>query len=262
MPEPFIISPAGFIVEYSYASPANGLGTFGPPAIRQPLPGAALSVRSPGQYAFPYQMSGRQGRIRIVFTTGTAGTARALAFLVDNGDAPTKFLGIGLDTSNRPTVYMHNASGGLVGVFVPSGGAIAADLTLTLDLSWHSSLALSNTRQALLTLDGVDASGSWSTDPSTPWLPFAPAALLVGSVGASSFQSLSAFNGVLKDVQVSATTAVQPIAAPLGFPDTFLVDPDDLATIVDQIDVLLRPKAFLFTSDTADVTDSVVTALS
>lgn len=197
MAESFIISPAGYIGEYNVSSQMTNAYI--------PMQNQALVVPSVGQYSLT--LGGQRGTLEATIVAGATGSARAVAFLVENGDAPTRFLGIGLDTSNRPTAFIHNTLGTLVGVFAGSGAAFAVGTVMKLRLAWDSAamVNVAGSQFASIKVNGVLATGTWSTDPNAAWVPFVPSALHVGSVGNSSFQSLSPANATFTRVEVASS---------------------------------------------------------
>jgi len=205
MPDNFMISPAGFILDYAVATPPTvGVG-LKPNFVWQPLPGMVTFMNSTGDVPLNATVSGTQGTLQAICTAGTAGAAQVVAFLVDNITTPTLFLGISLDTTNRPCAWILDAHGTTVAHFANSGSAVVSGTPMTINLAWNSAAAVQSTHFAELKVNGAIPTGTWSTDATTAWTPFQPTALLVGDQGKSTFQSLGAFVGTVQKVQVTNT---------------------------------------------------------
>lgn len=269
----FFISPAGYVAEYNYETPPFRGQTQAPYTVTQIVPGQVISARTSGPYSLHFPMNAVQGLMRVRFTPGTLGLARALAFLVDSVATPTKFLGIAIDADNRPLVFIQNRDGAFVVKFTDLGPSYPAGTQVTFTLAWKAVDG-----SASIAINGVGTSTTWTLYPSGAWSAFTPTALLVGSVY-SNFQNLTDFNGTIGRVEVLTVPGVYPSAIPVSDYNHFSEDPlvtGDLVTMTGGTR-LVGPNDGLYVSDAAEigwvrqaipgldsyiVTDAVETALS
>lgn len=201
-----ILSPAGFIIDVGVVAPVNGTGTMGQQYVAPLLPGGAFHTRGTGTFDLSDKMvSGRQGALSVTLTTGTAGSAQAVALLALS---PTAMLGIALDTSNRPYALLKDVFGTTVGQSKPLSTAIAAGVPLTITLSWNSQGVVFGGRFASFTVGGVVT--DWTISPVAAWSWLTPSLLHIGtSLGALG---LSNFTGTIGIVQLGS----QVVAPPAG----------------------------------------------
>jgi hypothetical protein len=144
--------------------------------------------------------SGQQGTIELLFVTGAVGVARSLCYLVDNPVNPTNYLGVGIDTSNRPFVSWTDELGVVNALVIPSTAAIGENRIVKVRATWNSVQVIDGTRHGTFTVNGeAIPTGDWSTDPIAPWGYFPSTHLLLGmGIGGASD-----FNGEIKLCQVS-----------------------------------------------------------
>lgn len=200
-----LLSPAGFVVRLDVGSPVNGAGNFKMGVVAPPPPVGAIQVVGSGETPVT-TFSGIRGTLDFQFTTGAAGTARAVAFLADASLSPTHYLGIAVDATNRPYLLIKNIAGTTVAQSTPTGPAIGAGVLLRVRAVWDASSVVysSDTPEyAAIEVNGAGSS-SWATNPGASWSSFTPTVLLAGiPVGA-----LAAFNGILNLLQVSPQVAL------------------------------------------------------
>lgn len=242
MAELFDVTSAGYLREYLYAVP----GTFG--ITSAPTLAQIASVRTTGVY--PVKMNGTRGMIDASFTVGAPGAAQAVAFLVDRVPVPTRFLGIGVDATNRPVAYLQDVNGTSVGVFALGDAALIAGTKVHVVLSWNAAGTIDRLRYAAVRSNGDLEWSNWTTPPTASWTPFTPAMLIVGSTEGASFQSLGSFNGTIQRIVV-LTTLVSSTAAEAG---TYNVLAGDTMAASDTIRF-----NYYTLSDTASILDSVTT---
>jgi len=277
MSDLFFISPAGYRADYNQKQPAA------PFVVEAVAPGQILTVQSTGEFALDQAMNAKQGQIHVRALTGVPGTPRALAFLVDNVSAPTRFFGFGLDSGNRPMVFMQDRDGTLIGEFTSlSTDEVGEGYFLDLVLAWQSTAALSGTRFALVTQYGQLDFG-WATDPTASWTPFVPTGLLVGTINGTvspgSFESLEYFNGTIQRVRVitlpgthtsetsdTLTSRFQVVSDALVLSDALVVSDSMLEILSDTLavsDTVLTTASLLQAlSESMAVSDGVTTALT
>lgn len=192
MPEFTMISPAGYLVSINHPNYSN-------PDVFRPTTQSKGIFNTIG--AMPLSgWLGRQGTIMAAATVGATGSARAIAFLVDRYPSPTKYIGIAVDSSNRPYAQMSvDGVGTVIGRSTSSGSIITAGSPINVRLAFNALAPVHNSWMAAFQIDDVTI-GVWSTDPDTTWTPFIPAFLLVGipPVG-----GISALNGAIRHVQLS-----------------------------------------------------------
>lgn len=203
MNEPIIIYPAGYIGLMDYAP-------FGV-SIIEPLQTPGLIARTTGVYPLNYGLCGTQGTIEASFTVGAAGSGRLLVFLVDQWPSPTKYIGIGLDSSNRPYALMSvDGLGTVYGQSSPTLPAFASGTSLTARLSYNLRSPLYETRTAVIQVND-ETEGDWVPDPVVTAYGFTPGALVVGLAGLS----LAAFNGAVRWVQACGDAEIEVVSLPV-----------------------------------------------
>ncbi len=239
----------GLVREYNYAVP----GTF----LTRPAPTLAevIWMRSPGVESLV--MNGERGTIDLTFTVGTAGTAQAVAFLTDRTPTPTRFLGIGLDSSNRPHAYIMGHAGTEVGVFALADEDIPAGTRLHITLTWDAEAAVDGSRFAMVQLDGVVMGTGWTTNPVATWVPFTPTTIVVGDLDSASFESLGSFTGTIERVVVLRTTLTPPASGEETFDFLF----SDAAVVSDAV-ILATANFGMVLSDSGVLSDEVTTLKS
>ena len=203
MSEQFMISPAGFIAHINHGAIPPNLDVY------RPLDGEVVAVPTTGVVSLSGYL-GRQGTILASITVGAAGTARAVAFLVDRWPSPTKYIGLGLDTTNRPFAKMNVRGTGVSGQSLPSGPAVINGDPLNICIAFNALAAISGEFMATFQVDGATL-GVWSIDPIGPWTPFVPTVLLVG---VSPGGGLADLNGVVRHVEVSSKVALSSRTVP------------------------------------------------
>jgi hypothetical protein len=197
---PFMISPAGFVIDLSLIQRADG-SVVPTPSVSQLLPGGSVQVTGVGDHLLSGRLSGRQGTLDVSLITGAPGSARAVAFLVNNAMTPTKYIGIALDASNRPFALL-SVDGALTvyGQSTPSSAPLIAGTPLLCRLAFSSTGVIVGGFFAAFELGGDDNLQDWAVYPSTAWSSFMPTHLLLG-VG--NLGGLADFNGKLNTVQGS-----------------------------------------------------------
>lgn len=196
----FIISPAGFLIGMKQVQAPDGTVVPTPNVVQQ-LPGGSVLLSGIGDHPLSGRLSGRQGTLDVSLVTGTPGSARAVAFLVNNAMTPTKYIGIALDASNRPFALL-SVDGALTvyGQSTPSSAPLIAGTPLLCRLAFSSTGVIEGGFFAAFELGGDDNLQDWVTYPSTAWSYFVPTYLLLG-VG--NLGGLADFNGKLNSVQAS-----------------------------------------------------------
>jgi hypothetical protein len=202
---PFIISPAGFIVDVNFGGPfVPGSGSFGSSIVTPVTPGGVILTRGTGQQKIS-GVSGIQGTLECYFTTGAPGTACVVA-MITNGAG---FIGIGLDATNQPVGFVSDILGASVAQLTLPTGAIAAGTALTVRLVWNAT-----TPQVLLEVSSKNA-----FPPSlAKWTPFAPTSLWGGS-GGGLVQGFGDFNGTILRIQVANTADLLASASASSVPE-------------------------------------------
>jgi hypothetical protein len=195
-----ILMPTGLVMDVGVIAPVNGTGNYGPQIVSPVMPG--IRVNGTGQFPVD-RLSGRRGTLRVSFVTGTAGgTGQAVAALSIVGT--TRFLGLMLDTSNRPIVLIRDQYGTAIAESEPLvGGALAAGVPIEVVFSWDSTGIVAEGLFAgvLIRYGTYDRVPGWTIAPSAPWATFTPNVLYVG-MPPTGFP-LVAFTGSIKVVQVS-----------------------------------------------------------
>ena len=240
---PFIISPAGFIMDLNWnpSGPQNGFANLspghnpnktpssgrGPGAVTPPLPGAVVQLVGTGEFPVVGQLNGPRGTIQANFVTGTAGPAQAIAMLIGDTAPITQFLGITIDSQNRPKFEITDSTGALIAYSTPSGAAVPSGTPFQISLSWDATgLFLSS--YIFFMINNIPIATTIITMPSTGWSPFVPVAML-GSVG--GYGSLNSFGGSLIKMQASnAVITESPIPHGHPLPDGALIHGDSAVT--------------------------------
>lgn len=180
----------------------TGSGQYTPPTISPAVGGISMS----GIGDFPltgYNVTGRQGELDVVFTTGTAGTTQHVVALVDKVPTPVGYLGVFLDTQNRPYVVVTDVSGSIVAQTTPLGAAIPAGAVIHAFVEWNSVAAINGPDFVAIEVGEV-ALENWGKEPATAWTPFQPTILAAGD----GFGSYSVLTGSIGNVQIGTGTAV------------------------------------------------------
>lgn len=132
----------------------------------------------------------------------TVSPTRTVCVLTDDPTAPTRYIAIKLDSTNRPFVQITDALGTVVGAVTPGSAAIGASRTVAIRLAWDSANAvdtLSGRRASLRVERELVLSAPWTTNPTANWASFQPTHIMLGvALGADAD-----FNGVISAVQVS-----------------------------------------------------------
>lgn len=239
MNEPIIVYPAGYIGLMDYAP-------FGV-SIVKPLQAPGLIARTLGVYPLNYGLCGTQGTIEASFTVGATGSGRLLVFLVDQWPSPTKYIGIGLDSSNRPYALMSvDGVGTVYGQSSPTWPTIASSTSLRARLAYNLRDPLYETRTAVMQVND-ETEGNWVPDPLVTAYGFVPGALVIGPAGLS----LSAFNGSVKWVQVSGEAETVVVSLPIE--EAFL------ATLAASSSVFFQP-GFVLSIDSGLTGESGLTS--
>lgn len=197
MPDPIIISPAGFIAEYNWPSyPLRGIGQAPSTVALAQKAGGSIIARGVGETDLVQPIGGAQGTLDIqVVTPGTGNLA--VAFLVDNAMTPHAYCGISLDASVRPVVTITDVNGTVVAHNTSSAVAGVIGSPVSIHLTWSASTAISGARFVELLVNGIAiTSGDWSTNPITAWVPFTPKALLLGTGNLGSFADFTPTHGI------------------------------------------------------------------
>ena len=165
--------------------------------------GAQSLTVIPGQGS---RLSGVRGSIDLLILTGAAGTARTVCFLTDSLTAPTKYLAVKIDASNRPRVVFTNNAGTIIGAVTPSYAAIEANQNVTIRFTWDSTAPVeaASARQASLRVNReLVPAANWATNPVAVWNSFQPTHIMLGG-------SLSDadFNGSILALQASNLVVV------------------------------------------------------
>lgn len=205
---------AGRFVQNNMATPTAGVGTptwasgssMLAATVLPILPGVAFDARGTGRFDLTTdtklgpRVSGRQGSIDLAFVAGATGTARTLAYLTDSLTSPTRYILLGIDTSNRPRLVIKDELGTTVASVTPSYTAIASGQTVLVRMTWDSLNPVYGTRQASLRVNReLIPDGDWATDPTADWTHFQPTHLVLGA----GLAGASDFNGTISLVQVS-----------------------------------------------------------
>lgn len=193
-PGPIMLSPAGYVVRLPESTYVPGSGTYGIPVVTPVAPGAGLITAGTGDHSVT--LAGSSGTLDCQITTGATGAARSVAYLVDNAAAPTAYLGVSLDVSNRPYVVVTDISGTVVAQSDTTGPVNPTGTPLHVTLTWDCRHAFNGSDFVLISINGVTAN-LWVTEAKVPWTPFVPASLLVG------YGFGAAFNGTVGIIQVT-----------------------------------------------------------
>lgn len=232
MPDtPFMIGANGLIADVSFngfaspgmatvglvpniatgETPNTNTPTPGPWVVTQLLPGSVIQLTGGGEYdlisganglqgvgdgnpSSPVLGAGIRGSMQVDYVTGTAGGAQGLLFVVGNVGPSTMYVGLSLDSSNRPTFTITDDTGTPKVEGTPSGSAVPAGVPFQLRLFWDATGIVLPSFVAFL----VNGVAQAFTPASGAWTPFVPTAVLYGR-GAVSF---GAFTGRLNKVQV------------------------------------------------------------
>ena len=195
-------SPSGAIIRYNVVgwSP-TGTGNWQPPVVSPRVGG--ISTAGTGNIALSgYYATGNQGTVDVVFTTGTAqASPQFVAGIMDTVSTPVGYLGIFLDTSNRPYCIVTDVNGNIVCETVPLGAAIPAGIMLHCQLEWNSLGAISGADFVVFSV-GDASEVDWTTEALVAWTPFAPGWFSVGQ----AFDTYVAFAGTMGNAQLGVTT--------------------------------------------------------
>lgn len=178
---------------------SNNEGTYQNPIVTNPVGG--ISSGGIGDLSLTgYNTPGPAGTLQADITTGTVGVASMhVVACVDQIPTPTMYLGIFLDTSNRPFAVVTDDTGVIVAQSTPAGPVIPAGTPLTINLQWNAAAAYVN-------LMIGETTAAWTTYPATPWTPFTPAWMMVGD----GFSAYVAFTGRNRNVQLGPFNADPP----------------------------------------------------
>ncbi len=233
---PFVIGANGMIADVSFIGYGPGYATVGvqpnigpgespnfgqaaspgPWRVTQLLPGALVQLRGGGEYDLPStsrsplqgigagsspQLGGTMGSVQVDLLTGAAGSATPVVYLssqVGLGvSVPTVYIGVFLDSTNRPTFTITDVNGAIKAQGSPSGAAVLSGTPFQLRLFWDSTGTIIPSFVAFL-INGVAQPLGTVTGP---WTAFQPQAIYYGrgaSVGGGN-----PFTGTLHKVQAS-----------------------------------------------------------
>lgn len=198
-----IITSAGFIVDVNYAAPTPNTGSCispNPYSVVPLLRGATLQFRGNGSNVIRF--GGIRGTIEVHATTGAGGMNQTLAILSPAVDSYSSQIVLALDGTNRPYVQIQNVLGTVVGETSPAGAAIDANKDIVVRLVWDSEKPVRAGKYAALKVNNQfvpDAEWTGGTDPTSSWLSFYSAGLMVGLAA----NGLSDFTGTINKVQIS-----------------------------------------------------------
>jgi hypothetical protein len=196
---PFMISPAGFIVDVDFSGSAPpGLGNMGNPIVTPLLPGAAVQARGTGEHPLSYQLNGRRGTLEAYFVTGALGADRMIAMLTDSRGV----IGIGVDSGNQPFGIIWDGLGNPVSTITLPLGSLPAGTPMTVRLVWDS-----NNPTMIIETRTVAAI---SHEVVATWGSFVPISLWLG--GSSGIVPYADFNGVIHKIQVSNLVLPQAVS--------------------------------------------------
>lgn len=195
-----ILMPTGLVMDVGVIAPVNGTGNYGASIVSPVMPG----IRVYGTGEFPVtRLSGLRGTMRVSLVTGTAGgTGQAVAAISVTGTS--LFLGLMLNTSNKPVVIIRDQYGAAIAESEPLvGSAIAAGTPIEVVFSWDSTGVVDQGLRAgaLITMNTLSGVPGWTIAPTTAWATFVPNVLYVG-LPPTGF-SLVPFTGSIEVVQVS-----------------------------------------------------------
>lgn len=186
-----ILSPAGYHMDVGVSTPTvNGLGTYGPVVVTEPLPGGKFQSSGRGQNILePGCLMGASGAIQVRYLTGASGTERVVCALgTADGSA---FIAVSVDTLNRPFATITDNTGTVVAMSQGLGLTIPEGEQVTFTVTWDSSELVSGAGgyYAAAKHDGdVFAGSSWSPEPNAVWDSFVPATMFMGyRPGATEF---------------------------------------------------------------------------
>ncbi len=171
------------------------------------LPGQSFLARGTGGQSLVLEpghgprLGGKQGSIDILLTVGAVGSIRTVCFIADDLQAPTKFLAVRVDASNRPSLEITDHLGVTVAETTPAGAVIAEGATVSIRMAWdslHVIDPLSGRHVTLRVNREMVPAVDWSTSPLANWVFFQPAVIMLGgSLGDADF------NGTISAVQLS-----------------------------------------------------------
>jgi hypothetical protein len=206
-------SPAGVLIRYNVTGwSQTGQGNF-QPAVVSPVQGG-ISMAGTGDLSLSgYNVTGRQGTLDVVFTTGAPAAGNQLvAALVNTLPTPTGYIAILLDNLNRPFIVVTDVGGNTVASTEPIGDAFPAGTCFHTALEWNSGGAFNGEDFVVFEIGEV-SEVNWGTAPYEPWTPFQPTALTVGT----AFGSYLQFTGTIGNVQLGNGTPVYiPPVSSLG----------------------------------------------
>jgi len=202
MTEPFILYPTGLIgdVAMNAGLPMKGASQKAP-LVTPALPGVAFTALGPGQFAVD-KLTGRQGAIDVWFTTGAAGSSRALVTLVNSTTG--QYAEVLLDASNRISLFHRDALGNTVAQISGQLAAEGTGVRLRYRYAWDSQAVIASGNRHGYFLKNDLSVGTWAVNPTSSWDSFHPTHVYVGFVPAGVGTG-SAFNGTLHKVQVGTT---------------------------------------------------------
>ncbi len=196
---PFSIAPTGYLTRFDIGQWHNGLGTSGTALIAAALPGGSFQAQGRGEFPLNRYLSGVRGTLDVTFVTGAPGSARAIAFLVEDAATPTKYIGVAVDASNRPYALLSvDGVGTVLSQTTVYGPPIPAGTVVRARVSFDSSGPILDDLYALF-LEGSLFNDAWTPQLTFGWTPFQPTTLLVGAAMAG----LLDYNGGAPWVQLS-----------------------------------------------------------
>jgi len=196
--------PSGVLIRYNVTgwSP-TGQGNF-EPAVVSPVQGG-ISMAGTGDLSLTgYNVTGRQGTLDVVFTTGAPAAGNQLvAALVDSMPTPTGYVAVLLDNENRPFIVITDVGGNVVASTEPLGQPFPAGMSFHAAVEWNSSGAFNGEDFVVFEVGDV-SEVNWGTTPNETWTPFQPTVLTVGTVFGAYLQ----FTGTIGNVQLGGGTPV------------------------------------------------------
>jgi len=236
MPDPFIISPAGFLAAPNwpiYPNSGSNTGTY-TVALAQKVSGSILA-RGRGTTLITQGVTLLCGTLDVQMVAPTAGTQQAVAFLVDNAQTPSCFAGVYIDTTNRVGALITNAAGSTVVQVSPGGSSIAAGTPLNIHLAWDS-----RAPYAVLTVNGTNL--ALTTSPSASWSVAVPVALQLGVGNISGDSDFVNATGI-QLVQISPASPSAPAKTTVAQVDSDSATLAGAATMTLAVKVAHAPHA-------------------
>jgi hypothetical protein len=194
MPELKVLYPSGLVGYSDFSTGPTGM------MLVDPLKNSSLVCDTVGRYDISGDISDTQGVLEVDFVTGPTGLARAVVYLVDAWPTPTKYIGIGLDVSNRVTAQI-SIDGALnsYGVFAASGRPLPERVTSKVKLVYNLRNAVHLNSTVALQI-GETIYAGWYPTPTVTTATFKPTLLLAGF--SPSVVGLPDFNGHFRYAQL------------------------------------------------------------